>query len=104
VEIQVALRIPGGGGLPQDPPGPSVDAGLNCTSRIFPGFLEAGEQTGTLDRMAEWLADFYENEMEAALARFVSLAEPMIMAFMGAAAALLMVATIKPTILILQAL
>lgn len=73
-------------------------------STTFVSFIEAGEQTGTLVRLTEWLADFYEAEMEAALTRFVAMAEPVIMAAMGAVAAVLMVATIKPTILILQAL
>ncbi len=71
---------------------------------IFLSFVEAGEQTGTLVRLTEWLADFYETELEASLSRFVALAEPLIMAFMGLVTALLLIATLKPTLLILQTL
>lgn len=73
-------------------------------STSFLSFVEAGEQTGTLVRLTEWLADFYEQELESSLTGLVALAEPAIMGVMGMVTALLVVATVKPTILILQAL
>lgn len=77
-------------------------AGSKFFSKSFLSFIEAGEQTGSLVRLTEWLADFHEQELEASLTGFVALAEPLIMAVMGFATAVLLVATIKPTLLILQ--
>jgi type II secretory pathway component PulF len=77
-------------------------AGSKFFSKSFLSFIEAGEQTGSLVRLTEWLADFHEQELEAGLTGFVALAEPLIMAVMGFVTAVLLVATIKPTLLILQ--
>ena len=50
------------------------------------------------------MADFYEKELESELERFVSLAEPVLMMSMGFVTMLLLIATLKPTIAILQTL
>lgn len=71
---------------------------------VFLSFVESGEATGELEAMTAWLADFYEREVEARLDSLVALVEPLIMAVMGAVAAVLMIATLKPTLLLLQAL
>ncbi len=70
----------------------------------FLGFFEAGESSGTLVKLTDWLATFYERELEARLEQFVSLAEPVLMLMMGVVTTLLLVATLKPTIAILQAI
>ncbi len=67
-------------------------------------FIEAGESVGTLEQMTEVIADYQEQELESNLEQFVVLVEPIILAVMGAVTALLLVATIKPTLLILQTL
>lgn len=70
----------------------------------FLSFIEAGENSGTLVKLTDWLADFYEREVETDLDRFVSTAEPVLMAVMGFFTTLLLVATLKPTIAVLSTL
>jgi general secretion pathway protein F len=73
-------------------------------SVTYLSFIEAGEHSGTLVQLTDWLADFYEKELESELERFVSLAEPVLMMSMGFVTMLLLIATLKPTIAILQTL
>ena len=73
-------------------------------SPAFLSFIETGESSGTLERLVAWLADFYERELEAKIDTMTSLAEPIILAVMGVVVAVLLVATVKPTLLILQTL
>jgi type IV pilus assembly protein PilC len=42
-----------------------------------------GEESGSLDSMLGKVADFYENEVDEAVAALSSLMEPMIMVFLG---------------------
>ena len=42
-----------------------------------------GEQTGELDQMLQKLADFYEEEADAAIADFLTLIEPLMIVFLG---------------------
>lgn len=58
--------------------------------------LNVGEQTGRLDKILAKLADFYAKEVENLVANLVSLIEPMIIALLGAAVALLVVAILLP--------
>lgn len=71
-------------------------------SATFVSFVETGEESGSLPRLIAWMADFYERDLEASLNSFVALAEPVIMGVMGAVTAVILVATIKPTLLLLQ--
>lgn len=71
-------------------------------SVTYLSFIEAGENSGTLVKLTAWLADFYERELESDLEAFVSLAEPVLMVAMGIVTTILLVATLKPTIAILQ--
>ena len=73
-------------------------------SPAFLGFIESGESSGTLDKLVTWLASFYERELDARIASLTTLAEPIILAVMGVVVAVLLVATVKPTLLILQTL
>ena len=45
--------------------------------------LSVGEETGQLDAMFTRMADIYENETRAAIRRFTSLFEPLIILVMG---------------------
>lgn len=56
-------------------------------SKIFPPMVcqmvAIGENTGALDAMLKKVADFYEDEVDNAVANLTSLMEPMIMVFLG---------------------
>jgi type IV pilus assembly protein PilC len=45
--------------------------------------IAVGEQTGALDNMLNKIADFYEEEVDVAVASMTSLLEPLIMVFLG---------------------
>lgn len=69
-------------------------------SQIMPVMLSqmltVGEQTGRLDKILEKLADFYGKEVENMIANLVSLIEPLIIAVLGAAVAVLVVSILLP--------
>lgn len=56
--------------------------------QVFPGMVVqmvgVGEQTGALDTMLSKIADFYEEEVDVAVAALTSLLEPMMMVVVGA--------------------
>jgi type IV pilus assembly protein PilC len=58
--------------------------------------MNVGEQTGRLDKILAKLADFYSKEVENMVANLVSLIEPMIIALLGAAVAVLVVSILLP--------
>ena len=66
--------------------GESVAAPLGA-SRVFPAIVTqmvgVGETTGTLDSMLAKVADFYEEEVDTAVAGMTSLLEPVMMAVLG---------------------
>ena len=45
--------------------------------------LTVGEETGRLDHMFARMADIYENDTRAAIKRFTSIFEPMVILIMG---------------------
>jgi type IV pilus assembly protein PilC len=45
--------------------------------------IGVGEQTGALDSMLSKIADFYEEEVDVAVASMTSLIEPIMMVFLG---------------------
>jgi type IV pilus assembly protein PilC len=45
--------------------------------------ISVGEQTGALDAMLSKIADFYEEEVEQAIANMLTLMEPVIIVFLG---------------------
>lgn len=51
--------------------------------RMLVYMLAAGEQTGKMDEMLQKVADFYEEEVEAALSGLTSIIEPILMVFLG---------------------
>jgi type IV pilus assembly protein PilC len=56
-------------------------------SGVFPPMvvqmIAVGEQTGALDAMLGKIADFYDEEVDTAVANLTSLLEPMLMVFLG---------------------
>jgi type IV pilus assembly protein PilC len=54
---------------------------------VFPGMVvqmvAVGESTGAMDTMLAKIADFYDDEVDAAVAALTSLLEPMMMVFLG---------------------
>jgi type IV pilus assembly protein PilC len=45
--------------------------------------VEVGESTGALQEMLNSLADFYDEEIDTNLARFITLVEPILLVVMG---------------------
>jgi type IV pilus assembly protein PilC len=78
----------------QDMAGP-----LNET-KVFPPMviqmIGVGEQTGAMDQMLQKVADFYEEEVDTAVAAMTSLIEPAMMAFLGVVVGGLIVAMYLP--------
>ena len=66
--------------------GASVSAPLEHTG-VFPlmvtQMINIGEATGALDTMLSKIADFYEEEVDAAVSSMLSLLEPIMIAFLG---------------------
>jgi type IV pilus assembly protein PilC len=57
---------------------------------------EVGESTGALQEMLSSLADFYDEEIETELGRFVTLVEPALLIIMGVVIASLLLALYMP--------
>jgi type IV pilus assembly protein PilC len=68
--------------------------------KIFPSMvvqmLGVGEQTGALDTMLNKVADFYEEEVDVAVAALTSLLEPIMMVLIGGMVGTVMVAMYLP--------
>jgi type IV pilus assembly protein PilC len=58
--------------------------------------ISVGEQTGALDAMLTKIADFYEEEVDVAVASMTSLIEPLMMVFLGAIIGGLVIAMYMP--------
>lgn len=69
-------------------------------TRVFPGMvvqmLSVGEQTGALDQMCNKIADFYEEEVDAAVSALTSMLEPIMMVFLGGIVGGLLIAMYLP--------
>jgi type IV pilus assembly protein PilC len=70
------------------------------TSGIFPPMvvqmISVGESTGALDSMLSKIADFYDDEVDSAVAALTSLLEPVLMVFLGATIGALVIAMYLP--------
>ena len=75
-------------------------AGPLAESGVFPSMvvqmIGVGEQTGAMDAMLQKIADFYEEEVDAAVGALTSLIEPIMMAFLGIVVGGLIVAMYLP--------
>jgi len=58
--------------------------------------VEVGESTGALQEMLNSLAEFYDEEIETEVQRFITLIEPVILVVMGAVIALVVLALYMP--------
>jgi type IV pilus assembly protein PilC len=69
-------------------------------TKIFPGMvtqmISVGESSGSLDTMLNKIADFYEEEVDAAVASLTSLIEPLLMVFLGVVVGGLVIALYLP--------
>jgi type IV pilus assembly protein PilC len=69
-------------------------------SGIFPPMvvqmISVGESTGALDSMLAKIADFYDDEVDAAVAALTSLLEPILMVFLGTTIGALVIAMYLP--------
>ena len=67
---------------------------------VFPDvavkMVEVGESTGALQEMLNSLAEFYDEEIETEVARFITLVEPLILVVMGVVIALVVLALYMP--------
>jgi type IV pilus assembly protein PilC len=75
-------------------------AGPLAESKVFPQMvvqmIGVGEQTGAMDQMLQKIADFYEEEVDTAVAGLTSLIEPVMMAFLGVVVGGLIIAMYLP--------
>jgi type IV pilus assembly protein PilC len=69
-------------------------------SAIFPPMvvqmISVGESTGALDSMLSKIADFYDDEVDAAVSALTSMIEPLLMVFLGVTIGALVVAMYLP--------
>lgn len=69
-------------------------------TKVFPPMvvqmIAVGETTGALDAMLSKIADFYDEEVDAAVAALTSLLEPMLMVFLGVVIGFIVVAMYLP--------
>ncbi len=79
--------------------GESIAAPLSRES-IFPPMvtqmIDVGENSGSLDIMCNKIADFYDEEVDNAVAALTSLLEPMLMVFLGFVVGFIVVAMYMP--------
>jgi type IV pilus assembly protein PilC len=68
--------------------------------KVFPGMVvqmvAVGEQTGALDTMLNKIADFYEEEVDVAVAALTSLLEPILMVIVGIMVGTVLIAMYLP--------
>jgi type IV pilus assembly protein PilC len=79
--------------------GRALAAAMNA-SGAFPDvaikMVEVGESTGALQEMLNSLSDFYDEEIETSLGRFVTMVEPVLLVVMGIVIAGLLLALYMP--------
>jgi len=71
-------------------------AARNVVPDVALKMIEVGESTGSLQEMLNSLADFYDEEVETSVARFVTLIEPTLLVVMGVIVAALVLALYMP--------
>jgi type IV pilus assembly protein PilC len=69
-------------------------------AKVFPtmvvSMISVGEATGALDNMLNKIADFYDDEVDSAVAALTSMLEPMLMIFLGVVVGFVIVAMYMP--------
>lgn len=71
-----------------------------AATNVFPPMvvqmIGVGEQTGAMDQMLTKIADFYEDEVDAAVSGLTSLLEPLMMVFIGGIVGTILIAMYMP--------
>jgi type IV pilus assembly protein PilC len=79
--------------------GESIVEPLKATE-VFPNMvsqmISIGEQTGALDAMLGKIADFYEQEVDSAIASLLTLIEPIMIGFLGVTIGSIVIAMYLP--------
>jgi type IV pilus assembly protein PilC len=79
--------------------GETISGPLKETN-VFPSMvvqmINVGETTGALDTMLSKIADFYEDEVDAAVAGLLTLLEPVMIAFLGVVVGGIVIAMYMP--------
>jgi len=69
-------------------------------SKVFPGMMvqmiAVGEETGSMEIMLNKIADFYDDEVDTAVAGLTAMLEPIMMVFMGGAIGTILIAMYLP--------
>ncbi len=69
-------------------------------SKVFPGMMvqmiAVGEETGSMEIMLNKVADFYDDEVDTAVAALTSMLEPLLMVFMGGSIGSILIAMYLP--------
>jgi type IV pilus assembly protein PilC len=69
-------------------------------AKVFPAMvtqmISVGEATGALDNMLNKIADFYDEEVDSAVAALTSMLEPMLMVFLGTTVGFVIIAMYMP--------
>ncbi len=73
-----------------------------CFDEIVVNMIEVGEETGDLDKMLIKVADTYDDEVDVAVAGFMSLFEPLLIIFMGGAVGFIVVSLFMPLITLID--
>ena len=80
--------------------GGSISTPMRAEPAAFPMMVTqmvgVGEETGALETMLSKIADFYEEEVDAAVSALTSLIEPVMMAFLGVVVGGLIIAMYLP--------
>jgi type IV pilus assembly protein PilC len=70
------------------------------SSKVFPGMMvqmvQVGEETGSMEVMLNKIADFYDDEVDAAVAGLTAMLEPIMMVFMGGSIGTILIAMYLP--------
>lgn len=81
-------------------------SGPLAETKVFPAMvvqmIGVGEQTGALDQMLAKIADFYEDEVDTAVAGLMKLIEPIMIVFLGGTIGTIVAAMYMPMFAILQ--
>lgn len=77
-------------------------------SKLFPPMvvqmISIGEESGALDPMLHKVAEFYEAEVDAALASLTSAIEPVMIVFLGGAVGFIVISIFLPLVAVVQSL
>jgi type IV pilus assembly protein PilC len=95
--LKTKLSIQGGDSITK----PLVEAG------VFPPMvtrmIEVGERTGALESMLHKVAEYYEDQVDAAVAGLTSLIEPLLIVFLGGMIGTIVIAMFMPLIKMIDA-